>query len=103
MNESASTCQELGIICVSEVEALKSPRDPCEILATPGGGRLERALGAGDLSDQHAPVPGQYSLEKHVSADSKQCYLLDVEVGAARLVPKTKVAESVESYPRSVR
>ena len=52
------TCQQLGIVGVGEVEALQRACDPGEILATARVSGLQHSLGAGDLRDQHAPVPG---------------------------------------------
>ena len=79
------TCQQLGVVGVCEVEALQRACNPGEILATARVSGLQHSLGAGDLRDQHAPVPGL----KHLATNKVTVandYLLAVEVGAAVLV-----------------
>ena len=79
------TCQQLGVVGVCEVEALQRACNPGEILATTRVSCLQHSLGAGDLRDQHAPVPGQEHLATNKVTVAND-YLLAVEVGAAVLV-----------------
>ena len=58
LKQRVFTCQKLWVIRVCKVEALQSARDTSEVLAAPGASSLQHPLGAGDLGDQHAPVPG---------------------------------------------
>ena len=52
------TCQQLWVVSVCEVEALQRARDPGEELAATRVSGVQHPLGAGDLRDEHAPVPG---------------------------------------------
>ena len=52
------TCQKLRVIGVCEVEALQRACDPGEELAATRVSGVQHPLGAGDLRDEHAPVPG---------------------------------------------
>ena len=79
------TCQELRVVRVCEVEALQGAGDPRDVLPTPLVRCLQHPLGAGDLRDQHAPVPG-HGHDEHCIKYRSEKHLLAVEVGAATFV-----------------
>ena len=54
---SLLTLQQLGVVGVGEVEALQGAGDPGEVLPAAGARSVQHRGAAGDLRDQHAPVP----------------------------------------------
>ena len=54
---SPLTLQQLGVVGVGEVEALQGAGDPGEVLPAARARRVQHRGAAGDLRDQHAPVP----------------------------------------------
>ena len=54
---SPLTLQQLGVVGVGEVEALQGAGDPGEVLPAARARRVQHRGAAGDLCDQHAPVP----------------------------------------------
>ena len=54
---SLLTLQQLGVVGVGEVEALQGAGDPGEVLPAARARRVQHRGAAGDLRDQHAPVP----------------------------------------------